>query len=334
MSEAQQSVLLCDDEATIVRVCGELLAKSGYEVTTAATGFEALRRIGERRFDCTVIDLVLPDINGLDVLAAIREADPEAVVILMTGHASLETAVAAVRQGAYDYLRKPFSSSDLLRVVQRGLKQHQLSLKNRHLYRELDEANRELQRKVELASEELAAFIDLGKRLNGHAGPRAALDDIVQCAMQLTAAATGAILATSSPAGYVVVAAAGAAAEALQRIVAPADEYLIAQALATGEPVVAPDLIENGKTAAGPFALLGLRSALVLPLTVTSRTVGVMGLWDPAQPFTDRQVGLVRMVVRQAAEILDRYDCMPQNDASAANDDFIDLGDILNSNAR
>ncbi len=116
------SVLVIDDEAAERITLGEALRLENFDVTLAASGEEALSLTKEEvPFDLVILDLKLPGIDGLQVLEALRETKPDLVVILITGYATLETAIEALRKGAYDYLLKPCPVEDILATARVGL---------------------------------------------------------------------------------------------------------------------------------------------------------------------------------------------------------------------
>jgi DNA-binding NtrC family response regulator len=115
------SILVVDDESTTQDTLGMFLETEGYRVATAGSGEEALARIEEQEFDVIVADVIMPGLSGLEVLERSRELSPGAAVILMTGHATVEMAIEAMRKGAGDYLQKPFVLHDLARCVHRLL---------------------------------------------------------------------------------------------------------------------------------------------------------------------------------------------------------------------
>jgi DNA-binding NtrC family response regulator len=102
------SILVVDDEPTVQEALETFLRAEGYSVATAGSGKEALTRIEEQEFDLIVADLVMPGMSGLEVLERSRSIAPAVGVILITGHATVETAIEALRKGAFDYLQKPF----------------------------------------------------------------------------------------------------------------------------------------------------------------------------------------------------------------------------------
>jgi two-component system response regulator PilR (NtrC family) len=118
---ASASILVVDDEPAIQDILTWSLAAEGYNVATAASGEEALTRFAEQDFDVIVTDIVMPGLNGLDLLERSRVLNPRASVIVMTAYAALETAIIALRRGAADYLEKPFSVEVLKQRVQRLL---------------------------------------------------------------------------------------------------------------------------------------------------------------------------------------------------------------------
>jgi two-component system response regulator PilR (NtrC family) len=116
------SILVVDDESTTQDTLGLFLETEGYRVAIAGSGEEALTRIEQQAFDVIVADVVMPGVSGLEVLERSRALNPGAAVILMTGHATVEMAIEALRKGACDYLQKPFVLHDLARCVQRLLR--------------------------------------------------------------------------------------------------------------------------------------------------------------------------------------------------------------------
>ena len=114
-------ILVVDDEAAERITLGEVLRLEGYHVTLAASGEQALAIVRqEPMFDLAILDLRLPGMDGLQVLDGIRRISAETIVILITGYGTLETAVQALRKGAYDFLLKPSPVEEVLVAVRRG----------------------------------------------------------------------------------------------------------------------------------------------------------------------------------------------------------------------
>lgn len=133
-------ILVVDDEGAIRYSISKTLQRVGYQVSSAASGEEALDLMDVHSFDVVLTDIRMPGLSGVELLARIKERAPDSIVILMTGFASLSTAVEALRLGANDYLIKPSSSSDLRQSVQRGLERSQ-NLQRRRVLLEAIQTN-------------------------------------------------------------------------------------------------------------------------------------------------------------------------------------------------
>lgn len=121
MENTDATVLVVDDEGAIRYSVTKTLERVGYQVVTASSGEEALEILAAQNFDLVLTDIRMPGISGVDLLARIKEQSPDGVVILMTGYASLGTAVESLRLGAHDYLIKPSTSEDIRDSVKRGV---------------------------------------------------------------------------------------------------------------------------------------------------------------------------------------------------------------------
>ncbi len=126
-------VLIVDDEQNILLYLSEALEDEGYAITTKGSGKEAVTVLEKENFDLILVDLKLRDIDGLEVMREAKKNSPDTVVIMLTGHGSLETAVEAMRFGAFDYLLKPCSIQDLRNSLRRGLENRQSSLEQKRL---------------------------------------------------------------------------------------------------------------------------------------------------------------------------------------------------------
>jgi two-component system response regulator HydG len=139
---AKPKVLLVDDETGILEALQVLFRGEGYQVALGRSGREAIEALDGERPDLVVTDIRMPGVTGLEVLARVREVDPEIPVILMTAQASLQSAVRAVNEGAYYYLQKPFANDDLLAICRRALEARQLKVENRALKKEIRRRDR------------------------------------------------------------------------------------------------------------------------------------------------------------------------------------------------
>ena len=130
-------VLVVDDEPDMVENCARILKRAGHQCLTATDPQRALALVDSERPDLLLTDLKMPGMDGMEVLRRAHEVDPALPVILITAFASIESAVAAIKQGAFDYLPKNFSVDQLRVAVERGLRQRELQLENRNLREQL-----------------------------------------------------------------------------------------------------------------------------------------------------------------------------------------------------
>lgn len=129
-------ILVVDDEIEICRSCVKILSKMDYHAAYALNGYEALKMIEERPFDVVVTDLKMSSMGGMEVLWRIREAFPDTVVVVITGYATVSSAVEVMKSGAYDYLPKPFTPDELRGVVAHALSEREVRIQNRRLMQE------------------------------------------------------------------------------------------------------------------------------------------------------------------------------------------------------
>lgn len=128
---------IIDDEKIIHEVLGELLTAEGYEVELSANGDEALSKHSSQTFDLILLDLLMPGMDGIEVLTRIKKIDPLAAIIIITAYASVESAINAMKKGAFDYIQKPFKHDDLLLTVRRAIEHKKLQEENLRLKDEL-----------------------------------------------------------------------------------------------------------------------------------------------------------------------------------------------------
>ncbi len=138
MSESV-TILVADDDAGMRESVSRALRHEGFGVVAAEDGAVALERLRQGRIDLLVADLRMPRLDGLELLRAARLVAPETQVVLLSGQGTVEEAVAAIKEGAYDFLTKPFDRAPLVRVVQQALRHRALVVENRKLRRQLDE---------------------------------------------------------------------------------------------------------------------------------------------------------------------------------------------------
>ncbi|MCX8117269.1 MAG: sigma-54 dependent transcriptional regulator [Desulfobacterota bacterium] len=132
-------ILVVDDEAIVCESCQRILEDEGLEVETALSGAEAFAKMRENPYDIVITDLKMPGIDGMEVLRTIKREYPDTIVIMITGFSTVETAVEAMKLGAFDYIPKPFTPDEVSVVVKKAIEQKKLLLENVYLRQELQE---------------------------------------------------------------------------------------------------------------------------------------------------------------------------------------------------
>lgn len=154
-------ILVVDDERGIREGCRRILSGEHSTVEAAENGKEGLDRVKAGPFDLLLVDLMMPVMGGLEMMDKVRDFDPEIIIIVVTGFATIETAVEAMKHGAYDYLPKPFTPDQLVAVVNRGLETRRLRLQTKRLMEERD------QKLLEVANEESRIHTILNSMTDG-----------------------------------------------------------------------------------------------------------------------------------------------------------------------
>ncbi|HEX2037489.1 MAG TPA: ATP-binding protein [Chloroflexota bacterium] len=160
------SILIVDDEASVLETMQAILELDGYTVETASKGALAIELLQRQTYDVVLTDLRLDDVDGLSILSEVHRTAPDTVTVMLTGYASMDSAIAALRRGAYDYLVKPCNVEELKATVARGIEKRRLTRLLQERMRELEAANvtissmnAQLQQRVEEATASLTERI-------------------------------------------------------------------------------------------------------------------------------------------------------------------------------
>lgn len=145
-------IIVIDDDEIIRLSCEQILRKSGYKVETFASGYKGIERLKQIRPPLLVVDIKMPELDGFEVIKIVRKIDPDVVIVVITGYATIETAVDAMKMGAYDFLPKPFTPNELRLIIDRGCERWRLAQEAKLLRKQKEEAER---RFVTLVSHQL-----------------------------------------------------------------------------------------------------------------------------------------------------------------------------------
>ena len=140
----QIKILIIDDEKDVADILNDFLSDKERLIDVCYDGLAGIERIQKNFYDLIIVDLVMPKVGGLEILRYSKKTNPHVLVIIITGHASLETAVMAIKEGAYDYIRKPCKLEEIRIVVENAIDKIKLYRENRELIKKLQDAYNEL----------------------------------------------------------------------------------------------------------------------------------------------------------------------------------------------
>ena len=142
-TSAQESTVFVIDDDEIIRLsCEQILQKSGYTVESFGNGHEGIERLKQARPPLLVVDIKMPELDGFEVIRIVRKIDPDIVIVVITGYATIETAVDAMKMGAYDFLPKPFTPGELRLIIERGFERWRLTKEAQLLRKQKEEVER------------------------------------------------------------------------------------------------------------------------------------------------------------------------------------------------
>lgn len=279
-------ILVVDDEKVIREMLAEFLGMEGYEVHTAEDGVQAVSELERRRFDLVVSDLKMPRMGGIALLDEVAKASPDALTVIMTGFGTVETAIDAMKRGAFDYVLKPFKLDEVVHVLKRGLEKQRLSRENLRLREALS---------LYKVSEAIASSLSLEEVL-------ATVAD--SCVHELAADLSWTYLDDGEGGTY-----------ERQRLEGPGlpagaepgqlDQRAVSEALAERGLVLESDdgLARYFRVSPSPRP----RSVMGVPLRTSARTVGFLfaASFAPGKRFDEGQRKLLSMIASRAAAAIE-----------------------------
>jgi signal transduction histidine kinase/DNA-binding response OmpR family regulator len=313
-------VLVVDDELSIRETFQAFLEDAGYEVDAAADFFQAQALLAERSWDVVVADIVLPQVNGLELLKRVREADEDIPVIMVTGEPDVSTAAEAVRHGAYDYVAKPVTQRTLLHVVERAAEKKRLLDEKRGLEAENRAYQADLENMVaartaelEQRNQELATLIEVGRDISATLNLAKVLKRVTRRAAQVCDAYRCTILMLSEDGETITPGMSQFKDERVDgelwqtfqdmRYPVPVDQATeVRQVIREQRCLFIPDAATSSLPPhwIEPF---GVESVLAVPLVSKEKVVGLMALdhVEAGRTFTPEQMDVAVAIGAQAA---------------------------------
>ena len=293
-------ILIVDDEERMTESLCALLAREGHRVSGALNAAEAIRLLEREDFDVVVADLRLPGQSGLDVLKAAHENDPERPVIIMTAYASVEAAVSAIGEGAYDFLIKPIDHHELGLTIQRALDRRRLQRATRQFVDDLQRSNEALSRRVA----ELNTLHEVSAELSTTAELPKLFQSILHLATGVVGADHGSVMLLDDARGVLTVAAAhGHGSRQFENTQLPLGESIAGWVAAHGEPLLIEDVEADPRFARRNRPQFEKKSLICAPLKTPNGVLGVICLADRrgAEAFGPDNLRLLTTVAAQAA---------------------------------
>jgi len=285
-------ILIVDDEERICQSLTALLNREGYTIESVTDGEAAVSKIDTTPYDVILSDIKMPKADGMTVLKKARAKDPEALVVLMTGYASLESAMAAVSAGAYEYILKPVDIEDLKRLIKRAVDKREVDMAKRTLMVELSEANQRLKREISQkeALYQAALSFSSSEKLDD------LLERIVTLAAGVLGAKVGSIMLLEPEGKYLTIRAAlGLSREVIESTRLEVGASIAGQAAQDGRPILVKDLETDPRFARASKQKYETKSLLCVPLKLGEKVLGVLNLADKkdASFFTEEDLNLL-----------------------------------------
>lgn len=303
-------ILVIDDEPTICLVLKTLLTGLGFDTVTAGSAEDGLARISGERFALAMVDIVLPGMNGIEFLKRARELSPDTEVLVMTSHASVDTAIEAIRHGAYDYFHKPFEIDDVAAAVARVLERHDLAARNKELLNEVLERNRDLTAAVK----RLDSLNRAGQVMSSINALPELLDYLVMLvAAELQAERTSLMLIDDTTGELFIAASCGIAPDVVESTRVKPGEGVAGQVMLTGTPILVSDVFDDLRVPQPPRmdgggTFVSLPLVIGVPIRGAHKILGVINVTGRTvpEPFDGDDMAYLGGLAGQAAVAIER----------------------------
>lgn len=304
MSKITERIIVIDDEKRMCNSLTALLSDDGYQVRAFQNSLEAATAIRKEKVDLVITDIKMPELDGLQILRVVKEVDEDIPVILMTGYASLDSAIEAVSKGAYDYLLKPVEFTYLELAVNRALEKRRSDLARLQLLEELKLSNLILHRRIS----ELNALYEAGKSIGSAANLKELLRQIIALASSVTEAQVGSIMLLDEREQHLTIEAAiGLDRQIIDQTRLHVGESIAGYVAKTGDPLVVEDVENDERFKRINQEKYGAASLLCAPLVIKSKVIGVINLAKKqgGEIFTKNDLRLLTTFASQAAVAVD-----------------------------
>jgi signal transduction histidine kinase/FixJ family two-component response regulator/putative methionine-R-sulfoxide reductase with GAF domain len=304
MAERLERIVIIDDEKRMCDSLVALLQGDGIDVSAFQKPVDAVEMIRSSRVDLVVTDIKMPQMGGMEILREVKSIDAEIPVILMTGYASLDTALEAINQGAYDYLLKPVEFSQLELAVKRALEKRRSDLSQRALLEQLKLSNFILESRVS----ELNALYEAGKSIGSALNLQELLKQLVVLAAEVTAAEVGSVMLLDERREFLTIEAAiGLDEEIIRSTRLPIGASIAGYVAKTAEPIVVEDIEKDERFRRINRERYTSASLLCVPLMIKGNVLGVINMSNKqtGDGFDRNDLRLLATFASQAAVAID-----------------------------
>ncbi len=293
-----ETILVIDDELFMRRLCDDMLSLRGFKVLSAESAKEGLGILERGGVDVVLLDIMMPELSGIEFLPIIKKTDPDVFVIIITAYASLETAIEALKKGAYDYIRKPFRPHELYHSVDKAIGRRRVDLENKRLLHEM-----------QLKVKELSTLNRVGKYIHSLLEIERVLEKIVLSIAAVMGVEIVSIMLIDRDTGELTIrASTGLSPEIVKRTRQKVGSGIAGWVAKRGEPLLVND-IENDPR----FAKLSsdvkyrTKSLLSVPLITKSGILGVINVnrKSSGEVFDEHDLELLTTFSSQAAAAIE-----------------------------
>jgi len=306
-----ESILIVDDESSIREVLSSLLLEAGCRTLAAGTAEEGLELMNDAAISVAMIDLKLPGMSGIDLLAEIKRRSPSTEVIIMTSYASFETAIEAIRREAYDYLQKPFEDLEQpWAVVRRALEKRTLTRRNRELVNDLERRNRELAAAVKRQN----SLIEAGRAMSGILAISDLLDFFIGVAADELDVERASLMLVDEKANEMWIAAyRGLDPEVAREVRLKVGEGIAGRVAMEGKPILVKNVesdlrITHHLTSTSADSFISAPIVLSIPILIRQKVLGVINVTNrrSGASFDEEDMAFLSSLAGQAAVAIER----------------------------
>ncbi|MCK4532184.1 diguanylate cyclase [bacterium] len=296
MINEQMKIIVVDDEPMITETLSMSLQEEDWQIFSANHGEEAIKLAKKISPDVAIIDLKLPDINGLEIARAIKNIDADVCVIIITGHAQMETAISALIEGAYDYITKPFDITHVKSVVQKGLQKRALALKNKELIEKLKREKRRIE-----------AILEISKMFNVIFSLEDLVDFSVVKVSQMLEAQRGSLMLVDKDSKELFICGAyGLEEKIVKETRLKIGESIAGRVFETGEPLCVMDIENDLRLLRKNQSVYATKSFISIPIKQEKEIIGVFNFSNKEPFFTEEDVAFVSIVAHQTAIAIEK----------------------------